>query len=55
MTIKRMDHVSVVIDDLPAAVAFFTTLGMTLEGEMTVEDGWVDGGELKPGVSPHGP
>jgi catechol 2,3-dioxygenase-like lactoylglutathione lyase family enzyme len=36
MTIKRVDHVSVVIDDLPAAIAFFTTLGMALEGEMLV-------------------
>jgi catechol 2,3-dioxygenase-like lactoylglutathione lyase family enzyme len=42
MTIKRMDHVSVVVDDLPAAVAFFTTLGMALEGEMPVEGSWVD-------------
>jgi catechol 2,3-dioxygenase-like lactoylglutathione lyase family enzyme len=23
-----MDHVGVVVDDLPAAIAFFTTLGM---------------------------
>ena len=39
MTIKRMDRVSVV--DLPAAIAFFTTLGMALEGEMPVEGpGW---------------
>jgi catechol 2,3-dioxygenase-like lactoylglutathione lyase family enzyme len=30
MTIKRMDHVSVVVDDLPAAIAFFATLGMAL-------------------------
>jgi catechol 2,3-dioxygenase-like lactoylglutathione lyase family enzyme len=37
MTIKRMDHVSVVVDDLPAAIAFFTTLGMAVEGEMPVE------------------
>jgi catechol 2,3-dioxygenase-like lactoylglutathione lyase family enzyme len=37
MTIKRMDHVSVVVDDLPAAIAFFTTLGMALEGEMPVD------------------
>jgi catechol 2,3-dioxygenase-like lactoylglutathione lyase family enzyme len=36
MTIKRMDHVSVVAD-LPAAIAFFTALGMTLEGEMPVD------------------
>lgn len=42
MTIKKMDHVSVVVDDLPAAVAFFTTLGMTLEGEAPIEGAWVD-------------
>ena len=42
MTIKRIDHVSVVVDDLPAAVAFFTTLGMTIEGEMPIEGQWVD-------------
>ena len=42
MTIKRMDHVSVVVDDLSAAIAFFTTLGMALEGEMPVESPWVD-------------
>jgi catechol 2,3-dioxygenase-like lactoylglutathione lyase family enzyme len=42
MTIKRLDHVSVVVDDLAAAIAFFTTLGMTLEGEGQVEGPWVD-------------
>ena len=42
MTIKRMDHVSIVVDDLPAAIAFFTTLGLALEGEMPVEGPWVD-------------
>ena len=42
MTIKRMDHVSVIVDDLPSAIAFFTTLGMTLEGQMPVEGPWVD-------------
>ena len=42
MTIKRMDHVSVIVDDLPAAIAFFTALGMALEGEMPVEGPWVD-------------
>jgi catechol 2,3-dioxygenase-like lactoylglutathione lyase family enzyme len=42
MTIKRLDHVSVVVDDLAAAVAFFTTLGMTREGEAPVEGPWVD-------------
>ena len=42
MTIKRLDHVSVVVDDLAAAIAFFTTLGMTREDEMPVEGPWVD-------------
>jgi catechol 2,3-dioxygenase-like lactoylglutathione lyase family enzyme len=42
MTIKRLDHVSVVVDDLPAAVAFFTALGMTIEGELPIEGPWVD-------------
>src|SRR6478672_3559088 len=42
MTIKRSDHVSVVVDDLAAAIAFFTALGMTLEGEALVEGPWVD-------------
>jgi catechol 2,3-dioxygenase-like lactoylglutathione lyase family enzyme len=42
MTIKRLDHVSVVVDDLPAAIAFFTALGMTPEGEAAVEGQWVD-------------
>ena len=42
MTIKRLDHVSVVVDDLAAAVTFFTTLGMAVEGESPVEGPWVD-------------
>ena len=42
MTIKRLDHTSVVVDDLEAAVDFFTVLGMTVEGEAPVEGPWVD-------------
>lgn len=42
MAIKRMDHVSVVVDDLPAAIDFFTALGMALEGQMPVEGPSVD-------------
>src|SRR3954469_25201548 len=42
MTIKRLDHVSVVVEDLTAAVSFFTTLGMTVEGRTPVEGPWVD-------------
>jgi hypothetical protein len=41
MGIKRLDHVSVVVDDLAAAIAFFTALGMTFEGETPVEGPWV--------------
>jgi catechol 2,3-dioxygenase-like lactoylglutathione lyase family enzyme len=42
MTIKRLDHISVVVDDLAAAIDFFTVLGMTLDGEARVEGPWVD-------------
>ncbi|HEX5439544.1 MAG TPA: VOC family protein [Ktedonobacterales bacterium] len=42
MAIKRLDHVSVVVDDLAAAAAFFTALGMTREGEASVEGLWAD-------------
>ena len=42
MTIKRMDHVSVVVDDLPAAIAFFTVLGLEVEGQAVLEGDWVD-------------
>lgn len=36
MTIKRMDNVLIVVDDLDAVKAFFVDLGLTLEGETTV-------------------
>jgi len=42
MTIKRLDHISVVVEDLAAAIAFFTTLGMTHDGEARIEGPWVD-------------
>ena len=37
MTIKRMDNVLIVVDDLEAVKAFFIALGLALEGETTVE------------------
>lgn len=37
MTVKRMDNVLIVVDDLEAVKAFFLELGLTLEGESTVE------------------
>jgi catechol 2,3-dioxygenase-like lactoylglutathione lyase family enzyme len=43
VTIQRIDHVGVVIDDLDAAIAFFVELGMELDGGTTrVEGDWVD-------------
>lgn len=41
MTIQRMGHVGVVVDDVEAAIAFFVELGMELEGEATARvNGW---------------
>jgi catechol 2,3-dioxygenase-like lactoylglutathione lyase family enzyme len=42
MTIQRMDNVGIVVDDLDAAVAFFTELGMELEGRTLIEGSWAD-------------
>src|SRR5919206_2968609 len=42
MTVYRMDHAGVVVEDLAAAIAFFVELGLELEGEATVEGTWVD-------------
>ncbi len=42
MTIQRMEHVGIVVDDLAAATAFFVELGLKLRGEGQVEGGWVD-------------
>jgi catechol 2,3-dioxygenase-like lactoylglutathione lyase family enzyme len=41
-TIRRMDNVAIVVDDLAAAKAFFAELGLELEGEATVEGSAVD-------------
>jgi catechol 2,3-dioxygenase-like lactoylglutathione lyase family enzyme len=37
-----MEHVGIVVDDLAAATAFFVELGLELQGEWSVEGGWVD-------------
>ena len=42
MTIQRMEHVGIVVDDLEAATAFFVELGLKLQGEGQVDGGWVD-------------
>jgi catechol 2,3-dioxygenase-like lactoylglutathione lyase family enzyme len=42
MTIQRMDNVAIVVEDLDAAVAFFSELGMELEGKGQIEGLWAD-------------
>jgi catechol 2,3-dioxygenase-like lactoylglutathione lyase family enzyme len=42
MTIQRMDNVGIVVEDLDAAIAFFTELGMELEGKAQIEGPWAD-------------
>jgi len=43
MAITRMDNVGIVVEDLDAAIGFFTGLGLALEGRATVEGDWADG------------
>jgi catechol 2,3-dioxygenase-like lactoylglutathione lyase family enzyme len=40
MTVKRMDNVGIVVEDLDATIEFFTELGLTLEGRMPIEGEW---------------
>ena len=40
MTVKRMDNVGIVVDDLDATIDFFFALGLQLEGRATVEGEW---------------
>jgi catechol 2,3-dioxygenase-like lactoylglutathione lyase family enzyme len=35
-----MDNVGIVVEDIDAAIAFFTELGLTLEGRMPIEGEW---------------
>lgn len=37
MTVKRMDNVLIVVDDLEAVKSFFVALGLEFEGQTTVE------------------
>lgn len=42
MTVERIEHVGIVVDDLAAAVEFFLALGLELDGETSVEGEVVD-------------
>jgi catechol 2,3-dioxygenase-like lactoylglutathione lyase family enzyme len=40
MSLRRLDNVGIVVEDIPAAVAFFRELGLELEGQGTIEGEW---------------
>jgi catechol 2,3-dioxygenase-like lactoylglutathione lyase family enzyme len=40
MAVERMDNVGIVVEDLDAAIAFFTELGLSLEARMPIEGEW---------------
>ena len=40
MAVKRMDNVGIVVENLDAAIGFFTELGLILEGRMPIEGEW---------------
>lgn len=40
MTVKRMDNVGIVVESLDTAIAFFTELGLELEGRAMIEGEW---------------
>ena len=42
MTVLRMDNVLLVVNDLDAAIRFFTAIGLELESQTTVQGPWVD-------------
>jgi catechol 2,3-dioxygenase-like lactoylglutathione lyase family enzyme len=42
MTVQRLEHIGIVVDDIEAATAFFVALGLEVEGEATVEGDLVD-------------
>jgi catechol 2,3-dioxygenase-like lactoylglutathione lyase family enzyme len=43
MTVKRMDNVGIVVEDIEGAIVFFTELGLELEGRAPIEGEWADG------------
>ena len=40
MTVKRMDNVGIVVEDIDGAIEFFAELGLALEGRTFVEGEW---------------
>ncbi|MFF3101882.1 VOC family protein [Viridibacillus arvi] len=50
MKIHRIDHVGIIVNDLPAAKAFFLDFGLEMIGEGKVEGEWVERMELLMGL-----
>jgi catechol 2,3-dioxygenase-like lactoylglutathione lyase family enzyme len=42
MTVQRLEHIGVVVDDLAAATAFFVALGLEVQGEASAGGSLVD-------------
>ena len=42
MAVQRMDNVGIVVNDLPATIAFFRELGLELEGQARIEGDWAE-------------
>jgi len=42
MTLKRMDNIGIVVDDLEGMIDFFRELGLELEGRSTIEGEWAE-------------
>lgn len=40
MTLKRMDNIGIVVEDLTGAIEFFTELGLEFEGRAMIEGEW---------------
>ena len=43
MAVRRMDNVGIVVEDMDAAIGFFSELGLKLEGRAPIEGDWADG------------
>ena len=43
MTVKRMDNVGIVVENIDTAIEFFIELGLELEGRAPIEGDWAEG------------
>ena len=50
MSIRRLDNIGIVVEDLDAAIAFFEELGLTVEGRAHIEGEWASQAVGVPGL-----